>query len=245
MLGSPLVAHVRRLSTAGTTLYIRIGNSDVSRLGLAHGQAVEIDLRGVRIDGVVKTSGGSPWLAPGHRGSNAAITSALRGAGLDHGMDIHATLRPLGGSSVQSVPATAPRNHPPSARAQKPAWRSPLPARMLRGQELWDRIKTELGRLRAPWRDRIAAFGQVSAVEERQNGGEWKNSEIFEGIVLGVLSNSIDWAKIEAVRPKLGDVFLGFEPAEYARIGDDEVRRILAWFGENNAALPYTNLCSP
>jgi hypothetical protein len=59
-----LVAYIRRLSKAGPKLYIRIANSDISRLGLRHGQAIEIDLGRVRITGIVKTSGGSPWLAP-------------------------------------------------------------------------------------------------------------------------------------------------------------------------------------
>ena len=42
--GFSLVAHVRRLQAAGSVLYIRIGKSDISRLGLRHGQAIEIDL---------------------------------------------------------------------------------------------------------------------------------------------------------------------------------------------------------
>jgi hypothetical protein len=87
----PLVAHVRRLSKAGSELYIRIGNSDISRLGLRHGQGIEIDLGRVRIAGIVKTSGGSPWLAPTSGTSNAAITGVLRQARFEHGMDVSAT----------------------------------------------------------------------------------------------------------------------------------------------------------
>lgn len=90
-----LVAHIRRLSTAGSTLYIRIDSSDIARLGLKHGQAVEMDLGRARIAGVVKTSGGSPWLAPGQSNSNAAITAALRKAGFEHGTDVPATMRSL------------------------------------------------------------------------------------------------------------------------------------------------------
>jgi hypothetical protein len=87
-----LVAHVRRLSKAGSELYIRIGNSDIARLGLRHGQAIDIDLGRVRIAGIVKTSGDSPWLAPASGSSNAAITAALREARLEHGMDVSATV---------------------------------------------------------------------------------------------------------------------------------------------------------
>jgi hypothetical protein len=104
-LGTPdfsFVAHIRRLSAAGSVLYIRIGNSDISRLGLQHGQAIEIDLGRVRIAGVVKTSGGSPWLAPGPGSSNAAITEAIRSALLEHGADVSATVCSLGSGSKSS-----------------------------------------------------------------------------------------------------------------------------------------------
>lgn len=110
-LGTPaefsLVAHIRRLSAAGSVLYIRIGNSDISRLGLRHGQAIEIDLGPVRIIGIVKTSGGSPWLAPASGSSNAAITDALLNARFKHGMDVSATGRSLSGAlgGVPTLPA--------------------------------------------------------------------------------------------------------------------------------------------
>jgi hypothetical protein len=107
-----LVAYIRRLSAAGPVLYIRIGNSDISRLGLSHGQGIEINLGRVRITGIVKTSGGSPWLAPAPGVSNAAITAALRGARFEHGMDVQATARLLNGGSesimaVNIAPARA------------------------------------------------------------------------------------------------------------------------------------------
>jgi hypothetical protein len=93
---SSLVAHIRRLSAAGSALYIRIGASDISRLGLTHGQAIEMDLGRVRISGIVKTSGSSPWLAPVPGSSNAAMTAILRGADLEHGMDVSVSIRSLG-----------------------------------------------------------------------------------------------------------------------------------------------------
>ena len=48
------VAHIRRLSTAGSVLYIRIDNSDISRTGLKHGQAIAIDLGRAKIAGIEK-----------------------------------------------------------------------------------------------------------------------------------------------------------------------------------------------
>ena len=116
--GFSLVAHIRRLSTAGSVLYIRIGNSDISRLGLGHGRAIEIDLGRVLIAGVVKTSGGSPWLAPAPGSSNVAITAALRGAHFEHGMDVAATARSLNGGPESGTPVSIT---PARVVARKPA----------------------------------------------------------------------------------------------------------------------------
>src|SRR5438067_9866365 len=100
VLGFSLCAHVRRLSSAGTVLYIRLDNSDLSRIGLRHGQTVELDLGRVLVSGVVKTSGGSPWLAPNRGSSNPEITTALRAAGLEHGMDVRSTARVLASEGI-------------------------------------------------------------------------------------------------------------------------------------------------
>jgi hypothetical protein len=93
--GFSICAHIRRLSAAGSVLYIRLDNADISRTRLKHGQTIEMDLGRVPVVGVVKTSGGSPWLAPSRGGSNAAITAALRRVGFEHGVDIQATGRIL------------------------------------------------------------------------------------------------------------------------------------------------------
>lgn len=120
-----LVAHIRRLSSAGSVLYVRIDSSDISRLGLKHGQAIEIDLGRSRVAGVVKTSGGSPWLAPPAGGSNATITTTLREAHLAHGMDVPATARLLDieseqGSAIGFVPVRAVARMPVSLHDGEP-----------------------------------------------------------------------------------------------------------------------------
>jgi hypothetical protein len=118
-----LVAHVRRLSAAGPILYIRIDNRDVSRLGLSHGQTIEIDLGRTRVAGIVKTSGGSPWLAPSPGSSNATITATLRGAHLEHGMDVSATVRPLSGTvGLSTAPNAAPNRAFPRTSVSLPGY---------------------------------------------------------------------------------------------------------------------------
>jgi hypothetical protein len=114
-----LVAHIRRLSSDGAQLYIRLGVADVARLALRHGQRVEIEVGGnVRVTGIVKTSGSSPWLARGGDTSSADITAALRKAGFEHGDDVPAVIRFLESSEASGV--GRPLNDRPA--------RSPMPA---------------------------------------------------------------------------------------------------------------------
>jgi hypothetical protein len=91
-----LTTHIRRLGTTTDQLYIRFAQADLTRLGLGHGDMVELSVGDrVRICGVVKTSGGSLWLAPSREYSNRAITELLRDAGYVHGHDVPATVRNL------------------------------------------------------------------------------------------------------------------------------------------------------
>jgi len=108
-----LAAHIRRLQSAGTTLYVRIDPLDISRLALEHGQAIDLDLGRTRISGLVKTSGGSPWLAPPPGGSNARITADLRRVGFEHGDDVEAAVTVRGRTAGASVPKAC-RNESPS-----------------------------------------------------------------------------------------------------------------------------------
>lgn len=94
-----LTAHIRRLSTQGSHLYVRLDPHDLDRLGLGHGQLVTLDIAArVQVRGIVKTSGGSPWLAPRTNESNALITTALREAGFEHGEDASAGVSLAGGT---------------------------------------------------------------------------------------------------------------------------------------------------
>jgi len=79
-----MTARIRQLSSTGEQLYIQWMRAELSSLGLDHMTAVSVELPGSEIvRGVVKTSGSTPWLAPG-ADSNARITEVLRGAGFEH-----------------------------------------------------------------------------------------------------------------------------------------------------------------
>jgi len=123
----------------------------------------------------------------------------------------------------------------------RPAAAAPLTARSqaLQGQALWERITKCLDDSDLPnWRDRIVRFEQVSAVKDRLNGRRWNDNEIFRGVLLAVLSNSVDWSRIEAVRPHLDQLFSDFSPVEYAKLSDEDIGRRVTWFTEHQAPLP-------
>ena len=106
-----MTVHVRRLSASDdAALYLRLNNGALAAAGIDPDTPVTVELPGpCTVAGVVKTSGGSPWLAPGRRSSNAAITETLRASGFEHGDDVAARLR---AHREQAAPATPPSRPP-------------------------------------------------------------------------------------------------------------------------------------
>ena len=71
-----------------------------------------------------------------------------------------------------------------------------------RFSRLWNNIVNYLDKewnKEPHWRQRIIGLGQVPAINEREKGRQWSDSEIFEGIIKAVLSNQTDWSRIERV----------------------------------------------
>src|SRR4051794_39730937 len=103
-----LTAHIRRLAADGRELYVRLSRHDIESLGFRHGEFVRLDVGSASISGTIKTSGSSPWLAPGEL-SNGEITARLRAAGFDHGHDVVAVVdrvRLLEGQSEAPAPSS-------------------------------------------------------------------------------------------------------------------------------------------
>ncbi len=86
------------------------------------------------------------------------------------------------------------------------------------------------------WRERVALIEQMPALERRESGGVWTDCEVFEALVLAVLTNSVDWSKIQRIRHDLKDCSCAFDPVAYANLNPHEVEtRILPWFKERKA----------
>ena len=96
---------------------------------------------------------------------------------------------------------------------------------------LWHSIECRLHTADPGWRDKIIHFGQVAAVEARGKGRRWTDAEVFEGLVRSVLSNSVDWEKVERVLPQLVERLHGFDPRWYASLSPAYVLEDLEpWF---------------
>jgi 3-methyladenine DNA glycosylase Tag len=100
---------------------------------------------------------------------------------------------------------------------------------------LWERITHELSGGIPDWKQRIKRMNQVEAVEARQRGNRWSDDQEFKALVLSVLSNSTDWAKVEKVLPDLDSVFSKFRLAEFAGRGQNDIMELYAWFTERRA----------
>lgn len=107
-------------------------------------------------------------------------------------------------------------------------------------QTLWSHIEARLNSSLPQWQEHIEHFGQVAAIEERIAGRTWRDDEVFEGLLMAVLSSGIDWSKIEKIRTELEDVFFGFSLEEYAALPDTRIASyVVPWFKERKVGSPY------
>ncbi len=101
---------------------------------------------------------------------------------------------------------------------------------------LWSNIEACLDLRHERWRERIQKFGQVAAVKERAEGRTWSDEEVFEGILLAVLSSNTVWSKVERVQADLSELFCGFSLESYASLSDTEIdNRFVPWFEDRRA----------
>lgn len=101
---------------------------------------------------------------------------------------------------------------------------------------LWSHIESRLESQLPSWRTRVDELHQFGAVEDRTAGRTWSDDEVFEALLLAVLSSNTDWSKIERVRTELSDLFSGFSLKSYAALSKTDVGdRFLPWFTARKA----------
>lgn len=126
--------------------------------------------------------------------------------------------------------------HRPLDVETRPLLRAPRPWEKLDNPKLWCEIESCLDKRLIDWRARILALSQVTAIEARKLGRRWSDADVFEGMLLAILSNSTDWSKVEAIRPQLKPLFSNFDLAAYARMSDTEIeKKFIPWFLEQGA----------
>ena len=96
---------------------------------------------------------------------------------------------------------------------------------------LWSRIEACLDLRHARWRERVERFGQAQAVKDRFRGRVWSDDQVFEAILLAVLSSNTVWSKVERVQADLSELFDNFSLEAYASHSDTEIdNRFVPWF---------------
>lgn len=102
---------------------------------------------------------------------------------------------------------------------------------------LWNHIEARLDSQLPDWRKRTDELRQLDAVEKRVAGRTWSDDEVFEAVLLAVLSSNTDWSKIERVRTELSDLFARFSLESYASLAHAEIGdRFVPWFKARKAA---------
>lgn len=106
---------------------------------------------------------------------------------------------------------------------------------------LWQNIESRLDSELSGWRERINDFGQVKAVEDRRSGRKktWTDDEVFEALLMSVLSANTNWERIESVQPDLKTLLSGFGLEAYAKRRKSYIVEVLVpWFEERRAGSP-------
>ena len=101
---------------------------------------------------------------------------------------------------------------------------------------LWNRIKVKLAAKYPNLDERVDLLHQVPAVKDRASGREWSDREVFEALILSILSNATEWSKVETVRDEIGTLFQQFDIAWYANISPSRVKDVfIPWFQNRRA----------
>ena len=101
---------------------------------------------------------------------------------------------------------------------------------------LWSRIDACLDSRHEHWRERVEEFGQVRAVKDRSQGRVWTDDQVFEAMLLAVLSSNTVWSKVERVQADLSELFDNFSLEAYANQSDTEVDNcFVPWFEARRA----------
>lgn len=106
-----------------------------------------------------------------------------------------------------------------------------------REKAIWERLKSRMEAWCETWPERVNETAVSEEVlRRRQSGGQFSNQEVFEGLVLAILSKQTDWSRIKKLRgQELSGAFDGFEIEKYAKRTEAEIENLNSWFQERKA----------
>lgn len=101
---------------------------------------------------------------------------------------------------------------------------------------LWQSLLDRMTRWDRDWPSTIDKAGLETRLERRSSGASFADAEIFEGLLLSVLSGNTRWSTIARIQHELGELFHGFDMARFAEMAPEEIQaRIVPWFQERKA----------
>jgi endonuclease III len=107
---------------------------------------------------------------------------------------------------------------------------------LVRKEEIWVRLQSRMTKWCATWRDHVSETAVPSeTLRKRMAGSVFSDEEVFEALVLAILSNQTDWRTIKNVRHELKDRFDGYDFREYGKRSDEQIEPLVSWFKERRA----------
>jgi len=102
-------------------------------------------------------------------------------------------------------------------------------------QCLWDRLQQRLDQWNPAWREHVGGPATEERLARRRNGDPFSDNEIFERLLLALLSGNTRWSTVERIQGELTGPFEGFSLPAYASKTDSEVAALAPWFSERKA----------
>lgn len=101
---------------------------------------------------------------------------------------------------------------------------------------MWQRVQDKLNADLSDWRQRASSLGQTQQNRRRDVEHQFSDDEVFEGLLLALLSNSTNWAVVERAIPALSRQFDNFSLGSYARRSDAQIEETYQWFMASRTA---------
>ena len=104
-------------------------------------------------------------------------------------------------------------------------------------KKIWENLCLRMHKWNVNWKEEVAATSVVhQLIKRRSNNNKFSDKDIFEGILLGILSNNTDWRKIKKIKNELKIKFNDFDLKSYSQNSEKYITEtIIPWFVSNKS----------